>query len=499
MQNTILLSPFEYYKQHRKVILSLGACMLAQFVVFKILYPHPNFMPDSYGYLGAARNNDAVSNWPIGYSMFLRFESIFTRSDIVLVFIQYFFLQACVLYFLFGLSQCLNVSKKSTYVLAYVFAFNPASLLISNYVAADAIFTALSLLWFCVLLALLLQPDIRLMIWLGVLVFILFTIRYNALYYPIISFFILLISKTSWRQKLLSGGLMFILLAGFVGHNIFSYKRLTNQVQFSPFGGWMLAGDALFMYSKIPRDKGPVPARFSNLHQLVNKHMDSLDHAKHRPDSTMGIYYIWQGPLLSYMQKKFSKDSTTPYLNKWASVAPLYQSYGAFLIKRHPKAYAEFFLLPNAGYYFSPPAEFLSIYNQGKDSVGRAARDWFGYKNRHVASFSKNLSWVQYLSVVNTLINIVFYAGLLGFLLLGGWVFVTPVYKKAIWLSLVITVFNFAFSVLLAPIVLRYQLFSFSLNGFFSVLFISVIISIGKYEENKKKQKVEFISKPATL
>ena len=76
---------------------------LLQFIVFKFRYPYANYMPDSYSYLEAAAANMDVNMWPVAYSKFLRLVSVFTHSDKVVVGLQYLFLQASSLFFLFSL------------------------------------------------------------------------------------------------------------------------------------------------------------------------------------------------------------------------------------------------------------------------------------------------------------------------------------------------------------------------------------------------------------
>lgn len=473
-----------YYHRHKKIVWLLGSCLVVFFILGKIVFPHPNFMPDSYAYLEAARRNPAIDTWPIGYSMFLRIQSVFTRNDVVLVAIQYFFLQGCTLYFLFGLAHLLQMNRKLLYVLAFAFVVNPAAFLISNYVAADALFTGLSLLWVCLLLQLMVQPKAKLLWMHAVLLLVLFTIRYNALYYPVIALLVIAIAKLPWRTRLKGAGLLLLLLGVFVLHNKYEYKQLTGTAQFSPFGGYMLGGNALFMYSRLPKDTTSPPLRFAEMQKLVDRHMDSLRTAKKRPDSTMGIYYIWNGPQLKYAREKYSKDSTTSSFKRWATMAPFFQDYAMYLIKKHPAAYLRYFMLPNAGYYFAPPAEFLNIYNQGSDSVGREAKEWFGYKNRYVKSLVKTTIIAEYLTVINTLFNIIFGGCLLVWLAIKGLSYSPLAFKKALLLVLLLVVGNWLFSVTLAPIVFRYQLLFFILTITFGCLLVSKVWQLGKMEAN---------------
>lgn len=484
MQQSAFAKPLFYYQQHRVALTIILILLLLQFIGFKLLYPHPNFMPDSYGYLESARNNEVVSTWPTGYSRFLKLLSVFSRNDVVLVLIQYFFLQGCILYFLFGAAHVLQLKKGWLYFLAFLFTLNPTALLISNYVASDALFIGGSLLWFCLMVQLLVKPE-RWMVWaLVTVLFLLFIVRYNAIYYPIITGGVLLLTRLDRKVRLKGLGLMMLVLGLFVGQNLWEYKKLTGTAQFSPFGGWMLGGNALFMYSRLPRDTATPPRQFARMHQLVNHHLDSLDTVKHRPDSMMGIYYIWRGPQRAYMDKKFQGDTISSELKRWATMAPFNQAYASWLIRKYPMGYAKYFMLPNAGYYFVPPGEFLDVYNQGRDSVQRVARIWFGYPNGYVKNFSKHLTVTGYVAALNTLFNILFLGGLLGFLLLNGHKASagSATLNRCLVLVTVVWGGNFVFSVSLAPIVFRYQLMAMVLSAFFGCVLMNLLYRMSKDE-----------------
>src|SRR5690606_7000897 len=66
-------------REGRQLLTVSGTVILIQFIIFKYLYPFPNFLPDSYSYMEAAFNNQFINMWPIGYSKFLRLFSVFTK------------------------------------------------------------------------------------------------------------------------------------------------------------------------------------------------------------------------------------------------------------------------------------------------------------------------------------------------------------------------------------------------------------------------------------
>src|SRR5207237_3820191 len=82
-------------------------------------------------------------------------------------------------------------------------------------------------------------------------------------------------------------------------------QEVTGKRQFSAFGGWQLANNALYMYEHIPAaERGTVPARFEKLEKMVREHMDTLSRVKlTAQDSAASFFYLWseKGPLVQYM------------------------------------------------------------------------------------------------------------------------------------------------------------------------------------------------------
>ena len=465
-------------RENRAFLMLAIALIVIQFVVFKFFYPFANYMPDSYSYIEAAWSNSAINTWPIGYSKFLRIFSTFFQSDLPVLFFQYIFLQLSVLYFIYTLIYFLRPTKLVRGVLIFFFLINPLFLFISNYISADAIFTAISLIWIVQIIWLLFKPS-PVIVWLhGIVLFLAFATRYNALYYPVIGILILSLIRISWKTKLQGIAIILVLIGGSVWHSANKYKELTDKRQISSFGGWQLAANALFAYSHVKNDMESPPAKFATLHRVVKLHLDSLSHVKNRPDSALGIYYLWGGPLISYLSIKYSKDTITPYFKKWSSLAPLYGEYGEYLIKRYPVAYARYFLWPNVLNYSVPPFEFLSMYNMKVDSVGQLAKDWFGYKSLRVKSYSKDIKVVSIYPAMVAIINILFLGGLIGFVVVKGFRIATRNFVKVLVLIFVVWLANFCFSIMASPIVLRYQLFPMVLIFSVGVLLVEFISKV---------------------
>jgi hypothetical protein len=457
-----------------------------EFIWMKILYPFPNFMPpDSNSYLEAAYLNQFINSWAIGYSKFLRLVSSFSNSHFFLVLLQYIILQCCTLYFLLSIRYLLSPQKWVFRALLFISLGNPLLVHISNFVSSDGLFISLSFLWLAQLLWIVYNPTTSVLFSHAIIILLAFMVRYTAIYYPVISILIIATSSATSKTKYLSIGLIVALIGLFVGRSAYEYKVKTNTIQYSAFAGWQMASNALYGYAFAKPDAvEEVPMQFRKLHAIVNRQMESLKKYPVflRPDHEVAVYYLWDfnSPLRLYMNSLFPKKiSESEYFYYWAKMAPLYASYGKFLIKRHPIEFAEYYLWPNFLKYFSPPVKFMGIYNMKNKTVEPVVVNWFGWKDNSLPSLlkDKEINITKVFQIVFGTTNIVFILGFIAFLLLDGFKVCTTVIKKMIWLIFLVWILNLIFSVFAAPIELRYEIFPLIILLCFSGLFMSYVVS----------------------
>lgn len=499
-----LLPSFRDYiwknKGNRAYLLFALAAFLVQFILFKIKYPFANYMPDSYSYLEAAYTNADVNMWPVAYSKFLRQISVFTHSDKVVVGIQYLFMQCSGVLFLFTLLYFLKPGKAVRNILYAFFLFNPVALYVANYISADALFIGLSLLWISCLLWVIYRPR-PWQIWVqAVLLLACFTVRYNAIYYPLIAALAFILSRQSWLRKLAGIGLGIALVLGSFLYTSNKMLEVTGKRQFSAFGGWQLANNALYMYEHIPAsERGAVPARFARLEKMVREHMDTLSKVKMtKEDSVTNYFYLWspKGPLVQYMVREYAKDTVTPQFKRWASEGPLYADYAMYLIRRYPMQFARDFLLPNSAKYAVPPAEFLGIYNMGGDSVGRLAKEWFNYKTLRVRDHNdKNarIGVTQVYAIGSAIVNTFLLICVVGLAVFTGFRQGDKGLYRLLFMVLFLWLLNMGFSIFASPIVLRYQVFPILISLTLGVLAAEAIVKWGREEELKKKTQTQLV------
>jgi hypothetical protein len=464
------------------LLLSVGAIVL-QFLVFKWIYPYPNFLPDSYSYLDTAMQGRNINKWPIGYSWFLELFGLISRSHWWLVCCQYALLEVAILYFVFSMGYLLQVTKWLFGCMLLIGVVSPLVLHVSNFVSSDALFAALSLIWFTQLIRIACKLGRIVLLLHAVVLLMVFTVRYNAMYYPFISIAVILFAEIRARWKWGSIALMLLFPAAFIGYTQVQYYKETGSVHFSPFSGWQLASNALYAYAHVPAT-GRSKERFTyvDLQRLADRHMDSLHRTSYNPPLSQGIYYLWdpQSPLQQFPEVWWGRDSTVTGFKRWAMTGPIYKEYGYYLVKIYPHAFLRYYVWPNLSSYYVPPLEFLGSYNMGLDTMEQAGVAWFGLKTNKVHSKTSDhvIHINTYYPLELALVNLFFVLGFIGFVLSGGFAESTAIVKRIGVCFLLIWVCNMGFSVLASPVVLRYQVFPMLVTQTFMLWLAAYILQL---------------------
>lgn len=473
MQEQISVVSFtEWVRLKRSYILCAVAVIVLQFLVFKWLYPYPNFLPDSFSYLRTAMDGRNINIWPIGYSWFLKLFAWVSRSHWWLVCYQYLFLETVILYFVFSIGYLFQLSGRLFGTMLLTGVVSPLVLHVSNFVSSDALFAALSLVWFSQLIWMICKPQKLILLLHAVVLLMVFTVRYNAMYYPFISIAVLLVTNVHVLWRWCGIALMLLLLGTFIGYTQVQYYKETGSVHFSPFGGWQLASNALYAYANVPvAQRSRKQFKYIDLQRLSDKHMDSLQQTPYKPSLSQGVYYLWdsRSPLQQFPTVWWVGDSTVNGFTRWTLAGQMYKEYGYYLIKNYPGAFLRYYIWPNLVNYYVPSAEFLSSYNMGKDTVEQVAVSWFQLKTNKVYSNSSNhlIRVNNQYPLALALINLFFVLGFIGFVLSGGYAQSLP-YRKRVCVCFLLTwTCNMVFSVFASPIVLRYQLFPMLMTQMF--------------------------------
>ncbi|HVU53951.1 MAG TPA: hypothetical protein VHD83_02810 [Puia sp.] len=439
----------------RKALIAVVA-MLVQFIIFKQFYPYASFFQDSYTYIYAADQGYSISFRPIGYSWFLVVIHFITSSDTFLVFVQYGLLQLAGLYLYFSIEQLYSPRRPAGKILFLFLLFDPLNLYMANLVSSDALFTGLTLIWLTELLWLMHQPTRGRLIRQVLLLVLIFSIRYNALCYPVIAAVVFLLIRKSAAYKITgiaASVLTLVLIAVFIGRLT---KIQTGTQVFSAFSGWQMANNALYVYPyiKVDRDRLPSP-ECRELDSMVRAHFDTAGFSRPGPQA-VETWYLWDpnSPLKRYMRWR-QRGEHTDYFTAWNRVGPVYSQYGFYLMSHHPFLFVREYGWPSARLFFYPPMDVLDQYNEGAGVVDAVASDWFHYKSTQVRvkSFTAQRFILGWAPALYLIVNLAFVIA--GLLLLMK--YKRGEFRAAMLLTSVYFVINAAFCILSAPNVMRYQ------------------------------------------
>jgi hypothetical protein len=475
---------------------SLGTAIIL-FTCFRYFYPFASYIHgDSFAYVETAYHNFSINTYMVGYSNFIRLVSIFSRSELVLVALQYFLVIFCLLYFLFTLFYHFSSSKKTKIILITFIIINPFILYLSNLISSDCLFLSLSLIWFSQLIWIANGKTnfILLLVHVLVLAFA-FTVRYNALIYPFISVFVLIIFPNNLYKKLGAISSIIVLCSSFVLFTSFKYKKLTGHFQYSPFSGWQWANNAMYAYRYVNKtERKPVPARLQALDKAIRNYFDSTRNTKRYPAEKVkaSTIYMWDyriSPLYKFRDSIFSKDTSATELKKWSSMGPLFTDYGTHIIKKYPVHYLKYFLLPNAFKYFTPPLEFLALYNSGKDSVDEMTKVWFDYPTQKVTTriVGKKNTIRMYYPMLAGSMNVLFACSFFCLLLLKEYTKIRA-YRNILFLVGLIWLLNAAFTIFASPAAIRFQSFPIIIVSSFSFLYLSQLLKMAFSNTQKSNQ-----------
>jgi len=468
-------------KGNRIYLLCATLITILLFFLFKLVYPHPNMVLDSYVYIRPLVEGGSVNSFPMGYTWFLQLFSFFSRSATLLVWVQYLLMEGSCLLFFFTLLHFFQPGKW-TKLLLFLFLFvNPLFLYISNFIMSDPLFTTLSILWLTQLIWLIGRPRPYMILVHAVLLLMVFTVRYTALYYPLVASLGLLFTRLKPWQKLTAIGLQFLLIGVFVAYTTHQMKELTGVPQFSPFGGWRMANNALYMYGHVClEEKDPVPAKFAVLDQMVKGYFNAVRRVDDLSDPRSGgAFYAGddKAPLMQYMRSLYGTDTAFLDLKKFTPLAPLYSAYGSYLARKYPLDYCRWFLWPSAVRYAIVPKEIFSTLDPfllKQDGIGKETSQWFGIKTLEVSPAYIDLQSIiiSPYPILLGLIHLAFILGLLGFMLFGGFKKMGRVNGRVIMVIVAFWICDLLFKVTAGAVVLRHQLFLMILEFAFATQFI---------------------------
>jgi hypothetical protein len=342
------------------------------------------------------------------------------------------------------------------------------------------------------------QPKLSHIITTSILIGIAFAIRYTAIYYPIVGLVAFLLTRARVSFKIAGIIAPWLLIISFVIYTQQKTKEVTGTAEFSVFGGWQVANNALYMYDHIKVDSNKLPADTRELDWYARRFYERVAPEDRVFGPFPGTYFIKVrfAVLKPYMTDhyKFTRSTTPPEeFVSWGKVSPIYKEYGSYLIRHYPVAFAQYYLWLNTKNYFIPHLEKFGSYNLGMDSVWPVAKTWFNYKTSAVTVISGDLQQniFFFYPLLFALVNL-YFAGTLLYILFNKRIrrLIDWSMARGIILTVFTLLINFVFSVFATPVVLRYQIFPMLILFTYSLVF-SVVLDKYQFAKNQVKDDVK--------
>jgi hypothetical protein len=328
----------------------------------------------------------------------------------------------------------------------------------------------LSLIWLVVLMGLFRAQSWWRLTLQVVLLLVIFNLRYVALFYPAVAALSFLLMRRRGTALFKTVGIaasVGVVTICFWGIKRITYKETGANV-FSAFSGWQLANNALHVYPHVPIDTVGLPSpECQELAKDVQTFFSS-SYVANGPAATTDFMWLRSSPLHQYMgayQKRYRLD----YFNAWNRVAPVFDQYGNWLIRRHPMTFTRRYIVPSAQSFFLAPLDVFGIYNEGQATVDPVARDWFHYPGLHVRAWSASMEGklLAPLPWIYLLLNIVFVVAT--FLFLRTSSRRHPLFTGCLELVAAYLLVNAGFTIFASPTIFRYQILPMILLLVFSI------------------------------
>ncbi len=445
------------------LLLGIGLSII-EFILLKICYPYPDFFSDSYSYISVAYEHLDIGIWPIGYSKFLNGVHSISHSAVLLVAIQFILVQAASYTLFVTIYRLFNPSKLTINIIFYFITINPFTLYLCNTINSDAIFAAFSIFWINSLLLIIKRPTIKQYIIHAILIFICFTIRNNAYYYPFISAVAILITKDIWYKKLVAVAMPTLLIISFIFYTKEKARELTGYSQYSLFTGWQLANNALYVYDKLQIDSTIFQTKESQIINQIAKGFASKnrgDDFHELLDNYTGNFFIREpkAPLKVYFSHNYHSKTEIDVISDWGNASKHFEEFGKPTILHYPLTFARYFVLPNIKHYFISPLSHIGLYNYGQNKIDHIASEWFDFETNKVRSISPSFQGkiITIYQLLFGFMNLFFLLNLVQYLSKYKLDLKSSEINSYLLILTLLVSLNFLFSITTTENILRYQ------------------------------------------
>ncbi len=460
-QLSLFIEFIRSYEQLKRIYLILAWYTII-YIALKYFYPYPGGISDSGSYVLSAINNKYMGFRPFGYSQFLRYVNMISKSASLLVFIQYLINALSTIIFIFTLKFFFKPSNKKINLLSDLFMITSISVIYStNTVLSESLLTSLTVSWITIGIWLIFSKKtlsrILLLSLHIIILLIIIRIKYSGLFYLGLEIFI--IFATFYREKkyiaILSFLALFILVRMFYNNQVQATKAISGVELFSGFAGWQMTNNAFNVAPHIELDlkkfkKGEV-REFAT---LVDSKKDQIK-TTYFPNAG----YMWnpKGLMKLYLRYQMRKDKWI-YLKSWTYIGGnVYSDFGLHIMVNYPFAYVKHFLFPNFLGSLYPAHD--DLYSQTKYRFyDDATKKWFAINSSDKIYARTNIiKWASsYLPAYRLLIWITLFSSLIIFIIKKKNKLLGVNHKKAFWYVVLFVIAYLGFHVYAAPFYMRF-------------------------------------------
>lgn len=347
----------------KKDVLLFTFLAIIIFIVIRSLYPVPDYIPDSKGYLLGSLTHEYIGYRPMGISLFLTKMYKLSPSLVFVAWAQFVLHVISALMITHAFFSIYPFKPLARKVLLAVAFLNIPILQLANTITSDSLFISLTVIWIALGIFIIRKPNFALLalvlfvLWLSVF------IRYNALIYPVVMIAGLLFVKN--RPIMIVGSLTCILLVwGFYSNITHKMVQATGTNVLSGFSGWQLASNAMKAYKAL--DEKGIDTDDKELLELDKNVIRYIDSTKNSDPAYIHSFttdFMWSSasPFVK-AQNTYAIRTRQGQFVSWTKISLVLQKYGQTIIKKYPVAFLNYYFMPNMFNFFSPELELLAKY-----------------------------------------------------------------------------------------------------------------------------------------
>ena len=377
---------FLFEKEQKRRLLFYGIFYLITYLVLVYLYPFPDGISDSGGYVQSASQNKYLGYRPFGYSKFLIILHDISTSISFVVFVQYWLNAISTVFFIFTIKYFYKPQNKLVELIFEVLSVCSITVIyLTNCILSDSLFTSLTILWMISSIWFINAPKIShktiLFLFHVILLGFIFCIRFIGLFYIGITILIVLI--TLFKQKKLIAIIFIIvpiaLFSLLYKNQINSSYQLTRIKTFSGFSGWQMANNALHV---IPYLTSADTTKIRNREvkeftaYALSCKSEILKNIK--PYHT-NAGFMWDKnlPLKKFLFYKINQRNSD-YITTFTYLGEnVYSKFASNIMTQHPFLFLRHFILPNTLGVLYPSHDDVCESYTANLIPSNLLKDWF--------------------------------------------------------------------------------------------------------------------------